>query len=167
MTVPAERCHQAAFLSAGLGAPGITRLAAAQKLAVDPSLFSRWLSGARVLRFDSALWLVEWMGGAGLAAVGTALGMEIGVRRTTTWPTEVSTEAVLGDLAGHLATQLGAIAANLCGLGGCPKRRPDRVALLADLARLEVLVRLAWLELDRRAQRPSPARPHLAPRRAA
>lgn len=151
MTVPAERRQQAAFLAAVLGAPGITQLAAAQKLGVDPSLFSRWLSGERALPFDSALWLVEWMGGAGLAAVGTTLGLEIEVRRATTRLTEESTEEVLGDLAGHLASQLGAIAANLRDLKGRPIRRPDRVALLADLARLEELVRLARLELGRRA----------------
>jgi transcriptional regulator with XRE-family HTH domain len=149
MTAPAERRLQAAFLAATLGAPGVTQLAAAAKLGVDPSVLSRWLSGERSMPFDYALWLVEWMGGAGLAAAGAALGVEVEVRRAGRRGAEESTEEVLSDLAGHLAAQLGAIATTLRGLKGRPIRRPDRVALLADLARLEELVRLARLELGR------------------
>ena len=151
MNGPAERRLQSAFLSAVVGAPGVTQLAAAQKLGVDPSLLCRWMSGERALPFDSALWLVEWTGGAGLAAVGTALGLEIDVRRVAGRSSSDSAEVLLGHLAGHLGVQLGGIASTLRGLKGRPLRGADRVSLLADLARLEELVRLARLELSRHA----------------
>lgn len=149
MSGPAERRLQTAFLTATLGAPGVTQLAAAAKLGVDPSVLSRWLSGERTMPLDAALWLVEWMGGAGLAAAGAALGLEVEVRRVTGRGSSDSAEVLLGHLAGHLGVQLGGIASTLRGLKGRPLRGPDRAALLADLARTEELVRIARLELGR------------------
>ncbi|MBL8619171.1 MAG: hypothetical protein JNM72_26400 [Deltaproteobacteria bacterium] len=150
MTVPAERRLQAAFLTALLGAPGVTQAGAAAKLGIDASLLSRWLAGDRPMPFDQALWLTEWAGGAGLAAAGAALGVQVEVLRSPGARAEEPTEELLGDLAGGLATELGRVASTLRRLiPGRRLRGTERVALLADLARLEELVRQTRLALQR------------------
>jgi hypothetical protein len=150
MTVPAERRLQAAFLTALLGAPGVTQAGAAAKLGIDASVLSRWLTGDRPMPFDQALWLTEWAGGAGLAAAGAALGVQVEVLRSPGARAEEPTEELLGDLAGGLATELGRVASTLRRLiPGRRLRGAERVALLADLARLEELVRQTRLALQR------------------
>jgi transcriptional regulator with XRE-family HTH domain len=150
MTVPAERRLQAAFLTALLGAPGVTQAGAAAKLGIDASLLSRWLAGDRPMPFDQAVWLTEWAGGAGLAAAGAALGVQVEVMRSPGARAEEPTEELLGDLAGGLATELGRVASTLRRLiPGRRLRGAERVALLADLARLEELVRQTRLALQR------------------
>ena len=152
MTVPAERRLQVAFLSALLGAPGVTQAGAAAKLGVDPSLLSRWLSGERIMPFDTALWLTEWAGSAGLAAAGAVLGVQVEVRRAAASEgADEPAEELIGSLAGALAEQLGRLAG--CLRPAAPGRRlrgGERVALLADLARLEELIRQTRLSLQRR-----------------
>jgi transcriptional regulator with XRE-family HTH domain len=151
MTVPAERRLQAAFLGAILGAPGVTQAGAAAKLGVDPSVLSRWLSGERIMPFDTALWLTEWAGASGLAAAGAALGVQIDVRRPAARDAaEEPTEELIGALAGALGEHLGRLAGCLRRVApGRPLRGGERVALLADLARLEELVRQTRLALQR------------------
>jgi hypothetical protein len=151
LTVPAERRLQAAFLTALLGAPGVTQAGAAAKLGVDASLLSRWLTGDRPLPFDQALWLTEWVGGAGLAAAGAALGLQVDVQRGHFARGEEPTpDELLGELAGALGGALGQVAPLLRKtLPGRRLRGADRVALLADLARLEERVRQTRLALQR------------------
>ncbi len=150
MTVPAERRLQAAFLTALLGAPGVTQAGAAAKLGIDASLLSRWLAGDRPMPFDQAIWLTEWAGGAGLAAAGAALGVQVEVLRSADDLADEPTEELLGDLAGGLASEVGRLATMLRRLtGGRRLRGAERVGLLADLARLEELVRQTRVALQR------------------